>query len=285
MTAVERLLAVAAGEIGYLEKKSNAQLDDKTANAGSNNYTKYARDLDAISGFYNGKKQGCAWCDMFVDWCFVTAFGVETALRMTGQKMGGLGAGCTYSASYYKAVGRWFTSAPQVGDQIFFTKDGGKTSNHTGIVVKADGSRVYTIEGNTSSAAGVVANGGAVAEKSYLLTYKNIYGYGRPDWSLVKEEWDMTKDEVIKLVETTVDEAIVPLDKALTQAIQMLAPKTYHKVAELPEWARADIQTLADKGVLQGDETGNLELSLDMVRLLVIMARLNRKEKVGGEGE
>ena len=75
----ERVLSVATAEVGYLEKKSNSQLDDKTANAGSKNYTKYARDLDAIPDFYNGKKNGYAWCDVFVDWCMVQAFGVEAA--------------------------------------------------------------------------------------------------------------------------------------------------------------------------------------------------------------
>lgn len=30
----------AREEIGYLEKKTNSQLDSKTANAGSNNFTK-----------------------------------------------------------------------------------------------------------------------------------------------------------------------------------------------------------------------------------------------------
>lgn len=43
---------------GYLEKKDKNNLDDKTANAGSKNCTKYARDLDAL-GFYNGKSR--AW--------------------------------------------------------------------------------------------------------------------------------------------------------------------------------------------------------------------------------
>ena len=43
---VETLIKIAEAEVGYLEKASNSQLDDKTANAGSNNYTKYARDFD-----------------------------------------------------------------------------------------------------------------------------------------------------------------------------------------------------------------------------------------------
>ena len=39
--AIEKVILIAKNEIGYLEKKSNSQLDSKTANAGSNNYTKY----------------------------------------------------------------------------------------------------------------------------------------------------------------------------------------------------------------------------------------------------
>jgi hypothetical protein len=65
-----------------------------------------------------------------------------------------------------------------VGDQIFFGAKGDE--DHTGIVYKVDGSKVYTIEGNTSGAAGVVANGGGVFKKSYTLNDSRISGYGRP---------------------------------------------------------------------------------------------------------
>ena len=58
-----KVIQIAEAGIGYLEKKTNAKLDDKTANAGNKNYTKYARDLDAL-GFYNGRKNGFAWCDI-----------------------------------------------------------------------------------------------------------------------------------------------------------------------------------------------------------------------------
>lgn len=90
--AVSRLLAVARAEVGYLEKASNKDLDDKTANAGRNNYTKYARDLAAL-GVYNGNKNGYSWCDVFADWSFITAFGVEVGMKLLCQPMGGLGAG------------------------------------------------------------------------------------------------------------------------------------------------------------------------------------------------
>ena len=165
MTAQQRLIATARAEIGYLEKASNAQLDDKTANAGDRNWTKYARDLDAL-GLYNGPKNSYAWCDMFCDWCFVKTFGLEKTLVMTGQILDGYGAGCTESVRYYKNLGRFFTQNPQSGDQIFFSKDGGKSFYHTGLVEKVENGRVYTIEGNTSSAAGVVENGGGKNAKT-----------------------------------------------------------------------------------------------------------------------
>ena len=40
-----RLIEVAKREVGYIEKKTNSNLYDKTANAGANNFTKYAQDL------------------------------------------------------------------------------------------------------------------------------------------------------------------------------------------------------------------------------------------------
>ena len=132
MKPVDRLLAVAAAEVGYLEKSSNRNLDGRTANAGDANFTKYARDLDKMR-FYNGPKNGFAWCAVFAAWCFVQAFGVDTALEMTGQKLGGYGAGCAESVRYYKAMGRFYKYSPQPGDQIFFA-DGRGGMAHTGIV-------------------------------------------------------------------------------------------------------------------------------------------------------
>lgn len=205
LTAIERLIATAKAEEGYLEKATNAQLDSKTANAGSNNWTKYARDLDNIGNIYNGKKNGYAWCDVFVDWCFIKTFGVDLAMRMLCQPYGGAGAGCTYSVQYYKQKDQFHKSNPQAGDQIFFTNDGGKTSYHTGLVIAVGNGKVYTIEGNTSSAPGVVPNGGCVRTKSYNLTATYICGYGRPDWSLVgdsveQEDEDMTLDRFKELM-------------------------------------------------------------------------------------
>ena len=174
------IIKIAEAEVGYLEKKTNKNLDSKTANAGYNNYTKYARDLDNLGDFYNGKKNGYSWCDMFVDWCFIKAFGRDTAQNLLLQPNKSLGAGCKYSANYYKTKGQYYTS-PKVGDQIFFKNSSG-VIYHTGLVYKVDNTYVYTIEGNTSSTSGVVENGGSVEKKKYKLNYNRIDGYGRPKY-------------------------------------------------------------------------------------------------------
>mgnify|MGYP002536505463 CR=1 FL=1 len=167
------VVAVAIGELGYVEKASNSQLDNKTANPGRANWTKYARDFDEkYPKWYNGKKNGFAWCDMFVDWCMLTAFGYADALRLLCQPERSAGAGCTYSLMYYEKQSRYHDKDPKPGDQIFFSTAHSKSNvSHTGLVEKVDGSKVYTIEGNTSD---------QVARRSYYLSDSYIVGYGRP---------------------------------------------------------------------------------------------------------
>lgn len=164
---MNKAIEIALAEVGYKGKKSNSQLDNKTANI-SGKYNKYARDLDNISGFYNGKKNGYDWCDIFVDWCFVQAYGVDKALELLCQPKKSTGAGCSFSMNFYKQKGRLFNT-PQVGDQIFFGKAG--DIYHTGLVYKIENGRVYTIEGNSGNS--------EVAKWDYPIGADYIAGYGR----------------------------------------------------------------------------------------------------------
>lgn len=168
---MNKVIEIALAEVGYKGKKSNSQLDNKTANQ-SGKYNKYARDLDKIAGFYNGKKNGYDWCDIFVDWCFVQAFGVDKALELLCQPKKSTGAGCSFSMNFYKKKGRLF-NAPQVGDQIFFGKAG--DIYHTGLVYKVENGRVYTIEGNSGNS--------EVAKWDYPIEADYIAGYGRPAYN------------------------------------------------------------------------------------------------------
>ena len=184
--AIAKLVNCAKSQVGYLEKRSNAQLDNKTANAGSANWNKYARDIDnKYPNFYNGKKNGYSWCDIFVDWCFIECFGYEKALKMLYQPTKSAGAGCKYSANYYK-VHNAFYQQPQVGDQVFFGDYGNE--GHTGIVVAVNGNIITTVEGNTSGGYGVESNGDGVYLKKYNISTQYIPGFGRPNWGVVSSD-------------------------------------------------------------------------------------------------
>ena len=181
--AVAKLVDLAMSQVGYLEKRSNAQLDDKTANAGSANWNRYARDIDSkYPNFYNGKKNGYSWCDIFVDWVFIECFGYEKALKMLYQPTKSTGAGCSYSAGFYRAHNAFYRQ-PQVGDQVFFGDYGNE--GHTGIVVAVSGNIITTVEGNTSGGYGVESNGDGVYLKRYNTSTQYIPGFGRPNWGVV----------------------------------------------------------------------------------------------------
>lgn len=172
---MQRVIDFMLNEVGYLEKKSDAFLEDKTANAGSNNYTKY------------GKEMGCngqPWCDAFQDYCFVHTYGKETARTM----LGGFSNYTPTSAAYFKNKGRWSTE-PKVGAQVFFKNS--VRICHVGLVYAIDENYIYTIEGNTSGSEQIVDNGGAVCKKQYLINNPRIAGYGMPLYELVESRNEM----------------------------------------------------------------------------------------------
>ena len=175
--AINIILNIARLEIGYHEKASNKYLDDKILNSGSGNFTKYARDLDAVEDFYNGKKQGYAYCDVTYDWFHYKAWGAEMAMKVLCQPKKSAGAGCLFSAQYYQAHGRFHKKNPLVGDQIFFSYRPNEYS-HTGLVECVSGNTIVTIEGNTSD---------MVARRTYNINDSTIIGYGTPMWELLKD--------------------------------------------------------------------------------------------------
>lgn len=189
----DKLIEIAKGEVGYLEKSKAAVeadpsvLYDFKEGAGSDNYTKYAVEQWA-ERYFNGKKQGVAWCAVFVGWCFLKAYGKDRALQLQCQpKSGNAGAGCGAASNYYKQKNRW-RSDPEKGDQIFFTD--GKQMTHTGLVEYVEGNKVHTIEGNCD---------GGVRRRSYDLNAVRIAGYGHPDWTIMEEEGetDMEQAKVV----------------------------------------------------------------------------------------
>ena len=181
MNAIDKLIAVAEAEIGYLEKKSNSNLDSKTGNAGSANYTKYNRDMKAWAKSAGINDQ---WCQNFVDWCFATAFGLDAAklLIYTFTNYTPTGSNAFKKRDRYIKRGK---GKPKRGDVIYFYSTAKGRIGHVGIVYKVNSSTVYTIEGNTSGASTLVTNGGGVRKKSYSLSSSYIDGYGSVDYSVL----------------------------------------------------------------------------------------------------
>ena len=176
-------VAEAKRWIGYLEKKSNMYLDSFTKNAGSNNYTRFNRDL--ISYKQGIGAQPMEWCGSFVSCVFVYAFGLDAALRLL---CGALYCYTPSGAQAFKKAGKYIKRGqgrPQPGDVVFFYSKAKGRIGHTGIVEKVTGSTVYTIEGNTSGGSTLITNGGGVAAKHYALSSTYIDGYGRPDYATI----------------------------------------------------------------------------------------------------
>jgi peptidoglycan hydrolase-like protein with peptidoglycan-binding domain len=184
---VDKVLKIAEAEVGYLEKKSNKDLNSKQGNSGYNNYTKYWADLKP-------EWQGQPWCLCWIVWIFLKAFG-----EIEAKKLLCVDKDWTYytptAANYFKKKGQWKTKDPKVGDVIFFKNS--VRICHVGIVAKVDDTYIYTIEGNTSSAAGVESNGGAVyGLKKYKKSYSKIAGFGDVKYDTLKSIEEISKDVI-----------------------------------------------------------------------------------------
>lgn len=168
--AIKKVIDIAKGELGYLEKRSNYNLDDKTANAGQNNYTKYWRDIKI-----SYQKQ--PWCACYITWILVQAFGVEIATKLLKH----------YPFVYCPTLGSLFklNSNPKVGDIVLFYRNG--TFAHTGIVIGVNGDYFSTIEGNTSGGSTIIANGGGVCQKGYYNSNLPGTKFVTLDWSIVAD--------------------------------------------------------------------------------------------------
>ena len=166
--AINAVINVAAAEEGYLEKASNANLDSKTGNAGSGNYTKYWRDCyPAWNGDY--------WCAIFISWIFMKAFGLDMAKKLLGH----------WPFTYCPTLASMTSNkTPKKGSIALFFKSGKYA--HTELVIAVTSTTITTIGGNTSAGPSVIPNGGGVFRKTYKRSELSASNkYYMPDYSLV----------------------------------------------------------------------------------------------------
>ena len=271
--AIETVLNLARNEIGYHEKSSNSNLNDKTANSGSGNYTKYAKELDSMTDWYNGIKNGFAWCDIFYDWLFYKCFGTQLGRQMICQPTHSAGAGCLYSAQYYKTAGRFTVSNPQPGDQIFFTYNSGEYS-HTGIVEKVENGTVIIIEGNTSD---------QVARRSYPIHSSSIAGYGRPKWELV-ESTPVASTPVDFVNDGITDRYAILRKGSIGEDVKKIQEQLIHLGYDLgPDGADGEFGSNTEKAVIAFQKKYSLEVdgvvgNETRTKLSELIAENNKKQ-------
>lgn len=166
------IIEVAKNEEGYCEKATNDNLDDKTANAGSGNFTKYGE-------WYGVGMNDEPWCAMFVSWCaeqahISTNIIPKVALTENGmasfQSWGRFEDSIAYGGNY----------TPQPGD-IFYLSSNATDTYHTGIVVSVSGNTMKCIEGNTEN--------NKVEYINRSLTASSLRGFGTPAYVASTHTW------------------------------------------------------------------------------------------------
>lgn len=108
--------------------------------------------------------------------CFL----VRQRVRLSGHRRHPRFASCSIGLQWFRERGLWrdHSYEPRPGDLIFFDwddEDEGQdgAADHVGIVEKADGGIVYTVEGNS---------GDSCRENRYAIGHYEIYGYGTPTY-------------------------------------------------------------------------------------------------------
>ncbi|MBO5869335.1 MAG: bacterial Ig-like domain-containing protein, partial [Clostridia bacterium] len=192
-------LALALSQLGYHEGASTSDMDGISSSNG--NYTEFNYNMGSTyTGGYTYE-----WCASFCSWALYQAYQTDHGSGGTYQTLCRYHkgdpeyiwreVGCGHWVNNLKSAGIWKNSQyyggsykPQPGDLIFF-----RSAAHIGMVVYSDSSYVYTVEGNTSDAAGVEPAGGGVYFKKYALSSSSIDGYGhlpyKTDSSVMKIDY------------------------------------------------------------------------------------------------
>lgn len=179
--AINAIISIANNEVGYLEKRSNASLDNKTANAGSNNYTKYWRDI--YSAY-----QAQPWCACFVTWIIQMAilYSGSTVVTTPSSTTTNTTTASTAKVGTYSSIGTWKNGTT---DEIVYADTSRKVKvgsmnpyESTTCIGKLSGSYIliYKIDGTSHYKVGAVEYAGGISS-SNAGTVKGTWKNGSTD--------------------------------------------------------------------------------------------------------
>ena len=191
------------------------------------------------------------------DWCAIFAAGQAHALGLTDAYP--MECSCSKIVEIAKKMGIWVESdsyIPTPGDWVLYAWKGQEgqenelAPNHIGTIYHSDGEIMLAVEGN---------KGDKVDIRALAVGDKRIRGFVHPDLS--------------GLIGTVIAPVQVPAAEEPVKPVNPKLPALHSSVEDVPEWGRAAVRKLVDRGALQGVGEGDLALSEDLVRVLTILDR------------
>lgn len=193
----DAVVSAAKKEIGYKETGTNIN--------------KFAAKFDAPASkggwwqWYNTKKNGAAWCQIFLAYCFCEVLTPAKARTFLGipKPAENYSAACPQFWNYLVKKGYKIDKTKgQKGDIIFFNTKSAKCG-HVGIIESVSGGKYKTIEGNKSNKVGT---------GSYTISASSstIYGICHPKWENIPDATEKPVEKSTEPSEPIVEQPATP---------------------------------------------------------------------------
>lgn len=226
---------------------------------GSAEYLQILKDYNTLANTKGGLPRGHKAVPSD-DWCAEFAAGQAHAVGLTEAYP--MECSCSKIIEIAKTMGIWIESdsyIPVLGDWVLFAWKGQEgventlAPNHIGTIYYSDGEKMLSVEGN---------KGDKVDTRELAVGDKRIRGFVHPDLSGLVGS--LIAPAVVEKVQEPVV-PVVPVDPKL--------PVLYATVEQVPEWGRAAVAKLQERGWLQGVAEGDLGLTEELVRTLTVLDR------------
>ena len=223
---------------------------------GSAEYQQILKDYNTLANTKGGLPRGHKAVPSD-DWCAIYAAGQAHAVGLTEAYP--MECSCSRIIEIAKKMGIWIESdsyIPVPGDWVLYAWKGLEDQenelapNHIGAIYGCDGEIMLAVEGN---------KGDKVDVRKLAVGDKRIRGFVHPDLS------GLVGSLIAPVAVEKPQEPVVPVDPR--------KPVLYATVEEVPEWGRAAVAKLQERGWLQGVAEGDLGLTEELVRTLTVLDR------------
>ena len=162
-----------------------------------------------------------------------------------------------------------------------------RNANAIGVEMCSSVSRNSAVEKNTAELVRYLM-GKYNIDIDHVIRHYDVTLKDCPKTFLDNSVWEKFKLQVMNGSDDEMTEAekakIQAIDDSLTNLygiVQGMKERNpvYKTIADVPDWGKGTVQKLIDSGVMQGDEHGDINVSGDMLRGMVIMGRMLEKAK------